>query len=386
MSSNHREQCKPNPVSFSDKLLKNTNPGSLLSQHIMATASFGASFKIGGEGLAHGRKGGGAFGPSENGVLAVRMGSEDPLHSLSRLTVRSTGSVQTTNVAEPTRGHVNMLDGSGKMTVSAKTAPALQAPRIATSSVDSSDTLALDNIRDSLIRQEDSIIFNLIERAQFRMNSAAYDPQIISVPGFNGSLLEYILKETEKLHAQVRRFTSPVEHPFFPQDLPPLILPALEYPRVLHPAADDININPIIWNMYFEDLLPAIVAKGDDFNYGSTATMDVLCLQALSRRIHYGKFVAEAKFRESPDLYEPLIRKQDSAGLMDLLTFENVEATVQKRVELKAMTFGQDISVDNSRASSDYKIAPRVVARLYGEWIMPLTKQVQVQYLLRRLD
>lgn len=41
----------------------------------------------------------------------------------------------------------------------------------------------------------------------------------------------------------------------------------------------------------------AIAAPGDDGNYGSAATLDVLCLQALSKRIHYGKFVAEAKFR-----------------------------------------------------------------------------------------
>jgi hypothetical protein len=41
----------------------------------------------------------------------------------------------------------------------------------------------------------------------------------------------------------------------------------------------------------------AIAAPGDDGNYGSAATLDVLALQALSKRIHYGKFVAEAKFR-----------------------------------------------------------------------------------------
>jgi hypothetical protein len=40
-----------------------------------------------------------------------------------------------------------------------------------------------------------------------------------------------------------------------------------------------------------------IAAPGDDGNYGSAATLDVLCLAALSKRIHYGKFVAEAKFR-----------------------------------------------------------------------------------------
>ncbi|CAL5409661.1 unnamed protein product [Camellia sinensis] len=36
----------------------------------------------------------------------------------------------------------------------------------------------------------------------------------------------------------------------------------------------------------------------------------VLCLQALSKRIHYGKFVVEAKFRASPDAYEAAIRAQ----------------------------------------------------------------------------
>jgi chorismate mutase len=41
----------------------------------------------------------------------------------------------------------------------------------------------------------------------------------------------------------------------------------------------------------------AVTVEGDDGNYGSAATLDVLCLQALSQRIHYGKFVAEAKFR-----------------------------------------------------------------------------------------
>ena len=35
-----------------------------------------------------------------------------------------------------------------------------------------------------------------------------------------------------------------------------------------------------------------------------------LWLQALSKRIHYGKFVAEAKFRESPTSYEAPIRAQ----------------------------------------------------------------------------
>lgn len=43
------------------------------------------------------------------------------------------------------------------------------------------------------------------------------------------SLLEYMLWETEQTHCKVRRYTSPDEHPFFPNDLPPLILPPIQY-------------------------------------------------------------------------------------------------------------------------------------------------------------
>jgi len=33
-----------------------------------------------------------------------------------------------------------------------------------------------------------------------------------------------------------------------------------------------------------------------------------------------------------------------------------------------------------------YKVAPEIIANLYFKWIMPMTKDVQVEYLLRRLD
>lgn len=48
---------------------------------------------------------------------------------------------------------------------------------------DMSAALSLDNIRSSLIRQEDTIIFAFIERAQFARNEAVYKPDAIPVPG-----------------------------------------------------------------------------------------------------------------------------------------------------------------------------------------------------------
>ena len=72
---------------------------------------------------------------------------------------------------------------------------------------------------------------------------------------------------------------------------------------------------------------------------------------------------------------------------MKLLTFKAVEEAVKKRVEKKAATFAQDVSQNSTDESEGkYKIDPPMVSRLYDEWIMPLTKDVEVEYLLRRLD
>ena len=65
------------------------------------------------------------------------------------------------------------------------------------------DPLSLDRIRSILNRLEDTIIFDLIERAQFAHNPKAYRRgvfQELKDIGFNGSWLEWFLKETETFH------------------------------------------------------------------------------------------------------------------------------------------------------------------------------------------
>lgn len=71
---------------------------------------------------------------------------------------------------------------------------------------------------------------------------------------------------------------------------------------------------------------------------------------------------------------------------MDMLTYETVESKVKERVETKARIYGQEIHEGDDCKPPVYKIEPGLVADLYGDWIMPLTKEVQVEYLLRRLD
>ncbi|VVB13999.1 unnamed protein product [Arabis nemorensis] len=245
--------------------------------------------------------------------------------------------------------------------------------------------LSLDSIRESLIRQEDTIVFSLIERAKFPLNSPAFEESRCLDSGNSSSLTEFFVREIEILQAKVGRYENPEENPFFLENIPHSVFPTHKYPPILHTKAVSVNINKRIWDVYFKELLPLLVKPGDDGDYPSTAASDLACLQALSRRIHYGKFVAEVKFRDAPQDYEPAIRAQDKEALMKLLTFEKVEEMVKRRVQKKAETFGQEVKCV-SGDEKNYKVDPLLVSRIYGEWLIPLTKVVEVEYLLRRLD
>ncbi|KAF8895497.1 hypothetical protein BD779DRAFT_733386 [Infundibulicybe gibba] len=67
------------------------------------------------------------------------------------------------------------------------------------------DPLSLDRIRSVLTRLEDTIIFSLIERAQFAHNPRIYQRgsfQELKDLDFQGSWLEWFLKETETFHGE----------------------------------------------------------------------------------------------------------------------------------------------------------------------------------------
>ena len=305
------------------------------------------------------------------------------------------------------------------------TLASFRPPPIAHPSTFAYDPLNLSNIRQTLIRLEESIIFALIERAQFRLNPPIYSPE--AMPQFSGhSFLSFFLHETERLHSKVRRYTSPDEHPFAdPSTLPSPILPQLPYPETLKLNA--ININSTIFAWYVDTVLPCITKGGDDQNYGSAATADITCLQLLSKRIHYGKFVAESKFRSEPDVFTRAIRAHDLPMLMDLITKPVVEEQVIQRVHLKAATYGGepgstpgnspalsqgiphsssynalqqegggsgggsvsgvgvDVMAGGGFIAGKYKISPDVIASIYLT-IIRLNKEVQLEYLLERLD
>lgn len=70
------------------------------------------------------------------------------------------------------------------------------------------DPLSLDRIRGILTRLEDTIIFSLIERAQFAHNPKTYrkdEFKELRDTGFRGSWLDWFLKETETFHGEHAR-------------------------------------------------------------------------------------------------------------------------------------------------------------------------------------
>ena len=179
-----------------------------------------------------------------------------------------------------------------------------------------------------------------------------------------------MLREQERLQSLVRRYQAPDEYPFFPSVLQEPILQPLHYPRVLHP--NDVCVNDQLKMDYIEHILPAACAKfgreerGEaQENFGSAATCDVLCLQALSRRIHFGKFVAESKFQSETDKFVKMIKEGDRKGIDEAITNQKVEKMVLERLRLKARTYGTDPSIKEEDRGQQGKIDVEAVVAMY---------------------
>lgn len=246
--------------------------------------------------------------------------------------------------------------------------------------------LNLQNIRDELVKMENTIIFNFIERSHYPTCPSVYEKKnpSLAIPDFDGSFLDWALLHMEMAHSQLRRFESPDETPFFPDKILKPILPSINYPQILAGYAPQVNYNSKIKQVYENEIVPLISKfDGDQAeNYGSVATRDIECLQSLSRRIHFGKFVAEAKFQADKQLYIKLIQAKDVKGIMDNITNSAVEEKILLRLTTKAEVYG----VDPTNKEGERRITPEYLVKIYKEMVIPITKEVEVEYLLRRLE
>ncbi|KAL3439775.1 chorismate mutase [Aspergillus insuetus] len=286
----------------------------------------------------------------------------------------------------------------------------LQATPISMMFADGHPRLDPTRIQSQLIRLEDTILFSLIERAQFPLNKDIYIPGAVEIKKPRGkhhdlSLMDFLLCEQEALESRIGCFSSPDECPFFPDALEKSIveLPSRPHSHVLY-AHDSVNVNSIIKPQYITKVLPLICPSSGESGYnsnfnweggsmdgtgngnaGSAATCDIACLQALSRRIHLGKYIAEYAFQTRPDVFSSLLAQEGnvdgvSAALAEASSWVDDEGLAQ-RLTLKAKSYGMDPSFSAEKSG---KIDVNAVLFVYQEIIMPLTNRVGVEYLIQR--
>ena len=225
-------------------------------------------------------------------------------------------------------------------------------------------TITLDQIREKMISLEDGVIMSFFNRALYKRNEKAYIPGEVKIKNFSGSLFEFSFLQIERGYSVLGRYLNGEEYSFFPLTAESEVFRKVEDLGI----EKSINVNPLILNDYL-DCLKNICKPGDDNQYGSAIEWDALCLQFLSKRIHLGKQVAEAKYQENPVEYQRMINAKDEAGLMTKLTNLKVEDNVLLRVNQKG---------------ERYNINSQFISDFYRAKIIPLTKEVEVRYLLIR--
>ncbi len=227
---------------------------------------------------------------------------------------------------------------------------------------------------------EETIIFKLIDRAQFRCNPVIYLP---GRSGFAGALQQSLfslrLRGQEEMDARFGRFCVAEERPFCTRLPRPRRKVSLPPTGLCIEDINSINLSERILGAYL-GLVSKICRKGDDGHYGSSVEHDVYALQAIARRIHYGAlYVAESKFRSNPDRYVQFIKTKNIRGLFSMLTRAGVEDKILQRIRGK-----MDKAQAHVNPTTRHIIDPAVVFRFYRDAVIPLTKRGEVLYLLNR--
>jgi chorismate mutase len=224
--------------------------------------------------------------------------------------------------------------------------------------------LNLARIRENLISLEDNILISLFMRSRFKLNDRIYVSGGIAIPGVDSSFFEFLFRGTENLHALAGRYADPEEHPFYEGQPAPIVSRRVENRGI----EKRTNFNRKILEAYFE-ALHSLCEEGDDNNYGNSAICDITGLQNISKRVHIGEQVAESKIQKDFETYAGLVKAGNPEPIMDLLTDKSIEEEIYQRVRRKGEKYG---------------IKPEFIVAFYRDKVIPLTKEVEVRYILKR--
>lgn len=220
-------------------------------------------------------------------------------------------------------------------------------------------------IRPGLDILGNEIVIALKKRSRFPVNAPVYQAGLV-LSDTDIPLLDYVLGQTERCHAELGRYTFAAQEAYSEvNDISPVI--GRNTPdSPLFPMHTGVGAR--IKLHYRQWIDRACDAGQDTATYGETVTSDVVALLAIMERVNLGKPVAEAKFLENPQAFVETKGERD--GLLDLLVKRDRE---QQVLELAASL------------AERYDLPSEHVIDIFN-FMIATTIDIEIDYLRMRID
>ena len=121
---------------------------------------------------------------------------------------------------------------------------------------------------------------------------------------------------------------------------------------------------------YLQAVIPILCEPGSEDGPTPCLAADAACLDALARRLALSVHVATRKREAIPEALPAALRTGDPARVEQAITIPAVEAEVLARIRTRA------------REQASRVETPDQVAAIYSEWIIPLSRKIQVHGLI----
>lgn len=131
------------------------------------------------------------------------------------------------------------------------------------------------------------------------------------------------------------------------------------------------DVEEKLFSFYFSKILFENCAN-KDLDVSSILAKDLNLLSLVTERLLLGISVAKAKFQSEPELYQKLAKENNKEEIMRKLTNSEVEEKILFRIEEKAKQL--------NFVNPDFN--PEVAVSFYRDCIIPLTKEIELAYLL----
>ena len=128
----------------------------------------------------------------------------------------------------------------------------------------------------------------------------------------------------------------------------------------------------ILRPLYVNALLPVLCEAGADEDCRKCIAADANCMNALVQRLNLAVHVAALKLEEIPEALLIPLQKRDPVLMEETITNHTVEAEVIARI------------LDMSREQHASGALPQKIATLYENWIIPISRKIQVHDLLEK--